>query len=336
MNKYLRLLFDPKFRFSVLAAKGFFRHMPDREFYEKSYRLSYGKKLDLANPKGFSEKIMWLKLYDRKPLYSTLVDKYAVRSYLAERLGEEYLIPLVGGPWEHFDDIDFSLLPQQFVLKCTHDSGSVIVCRDKDSFDRAAAREKLSKRLKRNYYYGNREWPYKDVAPRIIAEEYLCQSGSRQPVESGQTITASQLQREQGLLDYKFLCFNGEVKVLFLDIGVIDGSSTATNYFRNIYDRNFNLLPVLETRANFPQPVEKPLGYENMLAAAEKLSQGFPSLRVDMYNLDGKIYIGELTLYHGAGLGNFFYPPEWDEIFGSWIELPEQEQSDKPAAVCVE
>ena len=139
MNKYFRLLLDPKFRFSVLAAKGFYKTMPDKKFYEKSYWLSYGKKLNLEDPQGFSEKIMWLKLHDRNPLYTTLVDKYAVRHYIAERAGEDLLIPLVGGPWDHFEEIDFNKLPSQFVLKCTHDSGSVIVCRDKEHFDIAAA-----------------------------------------------------------------------------------------------------------------------------------------------------------------------------------------------------
>ena len=157
MNKYLRLILDREFRFSVLAARGFYRNMSDEELYRHKYRLSYGTELDLEHPKGFSEKMMWLKLHDRKPIYTTLVDKYAVRRYIAEKIGDEYLIPLLGGPWESFDEIDFDSLPRQFVLKCTHDSGSVIACRDKAGFDIEDARSKLSRRLKRNYYYGNRE-----------------------------------------------------------------------------------------------------------------------------------------------------------------------------------
>lgn len=326
MNKYLRLLSDPKFRFSVLAAKGFYKTMPDREFYEKSYRLSYGKKLNLENPQGFSEKIMWLKLHDRKPLYTTLVDKYAVRRYIAEQVGEDCLIPLVGGPWEHFEEIDFSALPNQFVLKCTHDSGSVIVCRDKEHFDIEAAGRSLSKRLKRNYYYGNREWPYKDVPPRIIAEAYIHPAGGSPCPADAASISAAQLQRERGLLDYRFMCFNGRVKALFLYVGVIDQQGhTTENCYSNVYDRDFRPLPVREEEPNYPIPIEKPENFEAMVALAERLSQGFPLLRVDQYNIDGQIKIGELTLYHNAGLANIFAPPEWDGIFGSWIKLPEEQ-----------
>ena len=329
MNKLLRLLSDPKFRFSVLAAKGFYKTMPDEEVYKKSYQLSYGKKPDLKHPQGFNEKLMWLKLHDRKPLYTTLVDKYAVRRYSAEKVGEEYLIPLLGGPWESADEIDFDALPNQFVLKCTHDSGSVIVCRDKSRFDIEDARRRLSRRLKRNYYYGNREWPYKDVPPRIIAEQYLsCASLRSEPPLSGASLDAQQLQSSLGLLDYKFMCFNGVVKALFLDIGVIDSQGKASSeYYRNIYDRDFQLLPVRETRANYPQPISMPKNYHAMVQLAEQLSQGFPHLRVDMYNMDGEIKLGELTLYHGSGLSNFFDPPEWDGIFGSWIKLPEEQQA---------
>lgn len=328
MNKFLRLLSDPKFRFSVLAAKGFYKTMPDKEFYEKSYWLSYGKKLDLENPQGFSEKIMWLKLHDRKPLYTTLVDKYAVRHYIAEQVGEDYLIPLVGGPWESADEIDFDALPNQFVLKCTHDSGSVIVCRDKEHFDIAAAGKKLSRRLKRNYYYGNREWPYKDVPPRIIAEAYMHSEGVSPCPAGAASISAAQLQRERGLLDYRFMCFNGRVRALFLNVGVIDRQGhTTENCYSNVYDREFRPLPVREEEPNYPIPIEKPENFEAMVALAEQLSQGFPLLRVDQYNIDGQIKIGELTLYHNAGLANIFDPPEWDGIFGSWIKLPEEQQA---------
>lgn len=328
MNKYLRLLSDPKFRFSVLAAKGFFKTMPDEEVYKKSYQLSYGKKLDLEHPRGFNEKIMWLKLHDRKPLYTTLVDKYAVRRYIADKVGEEYLIPLLGGPWESADEIDFDTLPKQFVLKCTHDSGSVIVCRDKSRFDIEDARRRLSRRLKRNYYYGNREWPYKDVPPRIIAEEYLS-GGSYQPLPEGDgPLSAAQLQRNCGLLDYKFFCFGGSVRLISMDIGVIDSQGhTAKEYYRNLYDRDFRLLHVRETRNNYPRPITKPENFQRMVELAEDLSQGFPLLRVDMYNIEGQIKLGEFTLYHGSGLGNYFDPPEWDGIFGSWIKLPEEQQA---------
>lgn len=333
MNKYLRLLFDREFRFSVLTARGFYKSMSDEELCRRKYRFSYGEDLDLAHPKGFSEKLMWLKLHDRRPLYTTLVDKYAVRQYISEKVGEKYLIPLLGGPWESFCDIDFDSLPRQFVLKCTHDSGSVIVCRDKSNFDIDDARRRISRRLKRNYYCGNREWPYKDVPPRIIAEEYLCQPeviscGSQEE----NTVTPAQLQRKFGLLDYRFMCFNGRVRALFLNIGVIDGKGHSTeNCYSNIYDRNFRLLPVRETDPNYPVPIQKPENFETMVSLAEELSQGFPFLRVDLYNISGKIKFGELTFYHNSALANIFDPPEWDEIFGSWIELPGSADTDADA-----
>ena len=324
MNKYLRLLLDREFRFSVLTARGFYKSMPDEEFCAKKYQLSYGVKPELSQPRGFSEKIMWLKLHDRNPLYTKLVDKYAVRQYIADKIGEEYLTPLLGGPWKSFEEIDFDSLPEQFVLKCTHDSGSVIVCRDKSSFDIEDARRRLNRRLKRNYYYGNREWPYKDVPPRIIAEACLCQpeSGSIiSPDDDG--ISPDLLQKQLGLLDYRFMCFNGRVKALFLNIGVIDGKGhTTEKCYSNIYDRDFRLLPVRETDPSYPVPVLKPKNFETMVKLAEELAQGFPLLRVDLYNISGIIKFGELTFYHNSGLANIFDPPEWDEIFGSWIELP--------------
>lgn len=333
MNKFLRLLSDPKFRFSVLAAKGFYKTMPDEEVYKKSYQLSYGKKPDLKHPQGFNEKLMWLKLHDRKPLYTTLVDKYAVRRYIADKVGEEYLIPLLGGPWESADEIDFDALPNQFVLKCTHDSGSVIVCRDKSRFDIEDARRRLSRRLKRNYYYGNREWPYKNVPPRIIAEEFICQGSlSDTAAVEASCISPYALQAKSGIIDYKFMCFNGQPKILYLQIGAIDSSGHSASeksgrYFRNLYDADFNILPLKDSVENYPIEIMKPDNFALMRQIAEILSAGFPFIRVDMYNVNGEIKIGELTLYPGSGLSNFFDPPEWDGIFGSWIKLPEEQQA---------
>ena len=154
---------------AALGSKGYLNWMPDKSYLSLVFRLSLGYWPDFENPKTFNEKLNWLKLYDRKPLYTQLVDKYAVREYIAEKIGEQYLIPLVGGPWNSVDEIDFDALPEQFVLKTTHDSGGVVVCTDKDSLDIKATKDKLARRLKVNYYWGTREWPYKDVKPRIIA-----------------------------------------------------------------------------------------------------------------------------------------------------------------------
>lgn len=329
MNKYLRLIFDSQFRFHFLAAKGFFKFLSDEDFLKKKFLLSYGKPLNLDHPTGFNEKLQWLKLNDHNPLYPQLADKYAVRKFIAERVGEEHLVTLVGGPWSSTDQIDFDSLPEQFVLKCTHDSGSVLVCREKSNFDVKSAQKRLEKRLHRNYYYGDREWQYKNIPPQIIAEEFLsCPSNASAAPSPDAPIDAQQLQGRVGLLDYKFLCFEGRVRALLLDIGVIDSNGkTAASFYRNIYDRDFLLLPVLLSRANYPQPISKPKNFQTMVQLAEKLSQGLPHLRVDMYNLDGEIKIGELTLHHGGGMSNFFDPPEWNEIFGSWLELPEKQMS---------
>lgn len=328
MNKYLRFISDRKFRFHFLAAKGLYKYPSDEAFLRKKYRLSYGRPLNLESPTVFNEKLQWLKLNDHDPLYPQLADKYSTRRYIAERIGEEYLVPLVGGPWSSARQIDFDSLPNQFVLKCTHDSGSVIVCRDKSRFDAEGARKSLTKRLRRNYYYGDREWPYKDVPPRIIAEAYMHPDGGSPCPAGAASLSAAQLQREQGLLDYRFMCFNGRVRALFLYVGVIDQQGhTTENCYSNVYDREFRPLPVREEEPNYPIPIEKSENFEAMVALAERLSQGFPLLRVDQYNIDGRIKLGEMTLYHNGRLANIFDHPEWDEIFGSWIELPEERQA---------
>ena len=240
----------------------------------------------------------------------------------------------------NFEEIDFDTLPNQFVLKCTHDSGGIVICRDKDKFNIEEARMKITRSLKRNYYLKGREWPYKNVPPRIIAEEYMkegddafflikrfskCGKYDDDNRQLRNLLPAFVLQKQQGLLDYKFMCFDGQVKALFLDVGVIGkGTGHAEEYFRNIYDQAFNLLPIKETRENYPVPIEPPVNYNAMVDIAEKLSKGFPHVRVDLYNIDGKIYFGELTFFHGSGLTNHFEPPKWDYKFGGWIRLPNE------------
>jgi len=258
-----------------------------------------GKKLNLDNPKTFNEKLQWLKLYDRNPLYTTLVDKYAVRQYIKDTIGEEYLIPLVGGPWKTFDEIDFDALPDQFVLKCTHDSGGLVICRDKSKLDKEKARRKIEKCLKTNYYYGNREWPYKNVPPQIIAEKYMTD-----------TLTAE-------LRDYKFFCFDGMVKALF--IATERANETEETKF-DFFDENFQHLPFTNGHPNAAKLPEKPKRFELMKELAAKLSKGIPHVRVDFYEVDEKVYFGELTFFHWSGLVPF-NPPEWDQKVGDWITL---------------
>lgn len=272
--------------------------LPDKLFLECLFRLRMGYKLNLDNPKTFNEKLQWLKLYNRKPEYTQMVDKYAAKKYVANIIGEEYIIPTIG-IWDRVEDIDFDQLPNQFVLKCTHDSGGIVICSDKSKLDICAAKRKLKKALKRDFYAQNREWPYKNVKHRIIGEEYMVD-------ESGYE-----------LKDYKWFCFDGDPKALFIatDRGV-EGEETKFDFF----DADFNHLPFTNGHPNSPRPVLKPRGFEKMKELAAKLSQGHPHLRVDFYDINGKIYFGELTFYHWSGTTPFD-PKEWDYKFGSWINL---------------
>lgn len=260
-----------------------------------------GKKLDLENPKTFNEKIQWLKLYDRKPLYTKMVDKYEAKKYVAELIGEEYIIPTLG-VWDRFEDIDFDALPNQFVLKCTHDSGGLVICRDKTQFDKDAAKSKIKKCMKRNYYLHAREWPYKNVRPRIIAEKYM---------EDAET---------QELRDYKFFCFNGIPKIMFVSS---ERQSRKEEVKIDFFDMDYNHLPIRKGHPNAPVLPKKPEAFETMKVLAEKLSSGVPLLRVDFYEVNGKCYFGELTFSSGGGMGPFD-PEEWDYRFGEWITLPKK------------
>lgn len=277
--------------------------MPDEAYLKLAFRARMGYPLDLKEPKTFSEKLQWLKLYDRNPLYTTLVDKYAVRGYVAEKIGEEHLIPLVGGPWYSAEEIDFDALPEQFVLKCNHNSGGVYVCRDKDKFDIEKIRNKLNCSLKSNYYKSGREWPYKDVKPCIIAEKYM-DDGSG------------------GLRDYKFYCFGGEAKFVLV---ATDRASPDRPTHYNYFDRNFNALPFSKSGPRYEGVIERPYQYEEMVEIAQRLSEGIPQVRVDMYSVKGRIFFGELTFFAAGGMAAFD-PPEWDEIIGGWLKLPERDK----------
>lgn len=300
MNKYLQMIRDPEFRLSILASRGFYNSMSDEKFLKKKYRLIFGTEPNLLHPKTFNEKLQWLKLYDREPLYTTLVDKYAVRQYIADKLGEEYLVPLAGGPWEKVEDIDFDALPRQFVLKCTHDSGGVLVVKDKSALNVDVAKSFLNKRLARNYFYGCREWPYKDLRPRIYAEKFM------------------QNADEKALNVYKLMCFGGTPKI-FQVIQNDKLNSETVDYF----DTDWNLLNMRQNFPNSAQPLAKPECIQDLLQLAEKLSSGFPFLRTDFYVVDGRVFFSELTFYSDGGFA-CFDPPEWDKILGSWIELPER------------
>lgn len=282
--------------FAILLRKyGFF--LPDKLYLYLQFYIGVGKKLNLKNPKTFNEKLQWLKLYDRNPLYSVLVDKYAVKKWVADRIGSQYLIPTIG-VWNQFEEIDIDKLPNQFVLKCTHDSGGLIIVKNKCDFDVPSAKKKIETCLKRKYYYSSREWPYKNVLPKIIAEPYM--------------------EDEYGKLnDYKFFCFDGKVKALFI---ASDRQSDVDETKFDFFDRNFNHLPFTKGHPNAKNVPKKPQMFDKMLELAEKLSQGIPHVRVDFYEIGMNVYFGEMTFFSGGGFVPF-EPEEWDFTFGSWIDL---------------
>ncbi len=294
MNRIKKLFNLPR-----LSSRGLLNWMPDSLYLKLRYKSRLGKKLDLKEPKTFNEKLQWLKLYNRNPIYTTMVDKCDAKKYVAERIGEEYIIPTLG-VWEKFEDIDFDALPKQFVLKCTHDSGGLVICRDKKQLDLEDARKKINKSLKRNYYWHTREWPYKNVKPRIIAEQYMEDSVTKE------------------LRDYKFFCFNGKMKVMFI---ASERYNEATETRFDFFDRDFQHLDFRNGHPNADVPPAKPEKFEEMCVLAEKLSDNLPLLRVDFYDVDGKIYFGELTFSHWGGMMPF-EPEEWDRKLGDWIELP--------------
>lgn len=274
-----------------------YNYIPDKMAVKIKYRNHFLKKLDLKNPVTFNEKLQWLKLYNRRPEYTTMVDKLAVKKYVADQIGEEYIVPTIG-VWDSFDEIDFEKLPNQFVLKCTHGSGDTVICKDKSLFDMAAAKRTLEESLHTDYYLISREWPYKNVPRKIIAEEYI------EDVETGEA------------RDYKFFCFGGNVKALF----VATERSTDTKF--DFFDTQFNHLPIINGHPNANCEIKKPDRFDEMIQISEELSKGIPHVRVDLYEINHRIYFGELTFFHYSGLVPF-EPMEWDETFGKWLVLPE-------------
>ncbi len=296
VEKVILFFKSKKYRMPMLSILGFYRNMSDEEYLKKLYKAKTGKKLNLQNPITFNEKLQWLKLYDRNPEYAKMVDKYEVRNYIAEKIGEEYLIPLLG-VWNSFDEIDFDKLPNQFVLKCTHDSGGIVICKDKSQFNITAARKKINRRLKRDYFWQNREWPYKNVKPRIIAEKYMIDES------------------ETELKDYKFMCFGGEPKCCFVCTERTIGQSSKII----IYDKEWKKMPVGRGFI-YDDEIAKPKSYEKMLEIAKLLSRDMTFVRIDLYDINGKIYFGEITFFPASGFSPF-YPEEWDLKFGEWIKL---------------
>lgn len=298
-NRLFNLLKNPKRIVPVLVNRGVFNWLSDETILKIQYRDRIGEELNLKDPRTFNEKLQWLKLYDRNPRYTTLVDKYEVREYIAKTIGEEYLIPLLG-VYNKFEEIDFNKLPNEFVLKCTHDSGGQVICKNKNEFDIDIARKRINRCLKRNYYYYGREWPYKNVKPRIICEKYIVDKSSNE------------------LKDYKFMCFNGKVKCIF----VCSNRNSSTGLRIDIYDTNWNLMPFGRPKSpGTGIKIPKPENFQKMCTFAQKLSRDIPFVRVDFYEANGQLYFGELTFYPASGFEKFS-PETYDYILGSWLELP--------------
>ncbi len=299
---YTKKLIDKLFKigFSLCWNLSSFIHS-DELYIRLLYFFTIRKVLNLKNPKTFNEKIQWLKLYAYKKEYSTMVDKIKAKEYASKIIGEQYIIPLLG-VWDSADDIDFDTLPQQFVLKCNHNSGAgMYICKDKKNIDVNKVREGLRKGLSENKFMKVREKPYRDVERKILAEKYMEDTKTKE------------------LRDYKFICVDGVVKAMYI---ATDRQNRSEPYF-DFFDANFRHLDFKQGHPNAPIPPEKPLCFEEMKQLASKLSVGFPQIRVDLYEVNGQIYFGEMTFYHLGGITPF-EPYSWDKEFGNWISLPEK------------
>lgn len=283
------------------ALTKFGKCLADDTYLKLRYRLDMGRKLNLKSPTLFTEKLQWLKAYYHDPLYTKLVDKYEVKKWVADKIGSQYVIPLYG-VWNDFNEIDFDKLPNSFILKTTHTSGGFIVCKDKAKFDKEGARKMMELSLHNDYYWRTREWPYKNVQKRIIAEKYMPSLGNIDSEE------------------YKITCCNGKVKVFTVCRGV-PHSDYALRHNDN-FDRNFNRQKWYAFYTPSDKPVEKPAKFDEMIELAEKLAEGIPTVRVDFYVIDGQIYFGEMTFFTWAGFIKFT-PESQDTVMGKWIDLPD-------------
>ena len=279
------------------------RFLPDKTYLKLKYKTSTGKKLHLDNPITFNEKLQWMKLYDRNPIYTVMVDKYAARQYVAERIGEDHLIPLLG-VWDHPEDIDFKALPNQFVLKCNHNSGDgMCICKDKSKLDIEKVIKGLRKGLSQDYYLAGREWPYKNVPRKIICEQFLSDG------------TGS-------LADYKVHNFDGVPKVILVCKDRFSSKGVSEDFF----SENWTKLPFKRPGTRISEEdIPRPTELEEMIHLAKILSKGFKFLRTDFYIIQGKVYFGELTLFPGDGFIGF-EPDKYDKILGDWLNLKPNER----------
>lgn len=294
-----RAVTDRSYRVNALKSFGFLNWMPDKMFLKYVFHGIMGYKLNLNDPKTFNEKLQWLKLYNRKPEYTMMVDKYKVREYIKEQLGEEYLIPLLG-VWDDPDKIDFDALPDQFVLKCNHNSGlGMCICKDKSKLDIPKVKAELRKGLAQDYYLTGREWPYKDVPRKIIAEKYMTD-------ESGE------------LVDYKVHNFGGTPQFILVCSQRFSEEGLHEDFYNTSWERLDLKRPA---RPCTEEGKSEPSELRKMLAFSSELSKNIPFARTDFYQVNGKLYFGEITLFPASGFEKF-EPELWDRKLGDWVKLP--------------
>jgi len=272
--------------------------LSDSAYLKCFYRSVFDEKLNLNTPRNYNEKLQWLKLHDRRPIYMEMVDKYDAKKFVADRIGKEHIVETYG-VWDRFEDIDFDLLPESFVLKCTHDSAGYVICRNKAEFDMNAARKKIKRCLNRNFFYVGREWPYKSLKPRVLAEKYM------------EDHTLHELR------DYKFFTFDGVPEVMHL---VSNRQNADEETYGDFFDMEYNHLDLTMGHPNAPECPEKPKNFDKMKEFATILAEGTKHLRVDFYEVDGELFFGELTFYQDSGFTNI-KPESWNEILGDRIDI---------------
>lgn len=303
-NKVIKYIKKPSKIILYLMNKGMANFIDDETYLKVKYYLIMGNKLNINNPKTFNEKLQWLKLHDRNSKYVKMVDKYYAKNYVSNIIGDEYIIPTLG-IYDTFEEINFNELPNEFVLKPTHTSGDIFICKDKNKIDYNKLRKKIKRWLKRNYYLLHREWPYKNIKPKIIIEKYM------------------KMENKEELIDYKFMCFNGKVKCSFvcLDRNSQEGLKV------DFYDLEWRKMPFQRHYPNSNTTLKKPKNYELMVELSEKLSKNIPFVRVDFYEINDKLYFGEMTFFPGAGFEEFT-PEKYDEILGDMLELPIEKRKE--------
>ena len=298
MNKIIKYIKKTKLIIIYLMNKNFFFFLPDKVYLKWKFRLIMGYKLNLRNPQTFNEKLQWLKLYDRKPIYTTMVDKYEAKEYVKNIIGEEHIIKTLG-IYNSYEEIDFDLLPNKFVIKPTHTSGDVYLCDNKSKINHKELKRKIKKWLKRDYYMVHREWPYKNIKPRIIIEKYLCNEKNKE------------------LIDYKISMFNEKHAYTLVC------SDRKTDLKFTFFDNKDNFIELTQENCPNDKNVKLPINYKKMLELAQKISKGTIESRIDFYDINGKIYFGEITFFDSAGFGEF-NPEEYDLKFGQMLKLPKR------------